>query len=127
MKTNNFILTALVVVLGAVSLFFYTSSRNTEFYANQAIKCRETGQEEHEKELEKQTFVTTYFEPQYIYNKSMKTCLYKGGYSSAGGSYYFIKDLYTGFYVAEWSYALTGETITGNPEEYHEAVRELGF
>lgn len=124
---NSSIIVALAITLAAISLFIYTISKNREFYAEQTIRCKNAGQEERMRELEKQTFATTWFDPQYLYSKNLNTCVYKGGYHSGGGSYYFIKDLYTGMYIAEWSHALTGETITGDQQEYQKAINELGF
>lgn len=125
MTNSKIIVVTLVFVFGATFLLINKLNKDKEFYAEQTIKCRDAGQQElKETQESRPTFIA---DPQYTYSKSLGTCIYKGSYDVDGGSYFYIKDLYRGSYIAEWGRNSAGETAWGNKEKYEQAIKDFGF
>lgn len=94
------------------------------------IKCRDLGMKAYYEELKEfdemneNPLMSTWYviEPEFRFNESLNTCLYKGGNKTIYEKL-FVKDLYTNSEIATWTHS-SGQTKGGSKEEYDEAVNK---
>lgn len=84
-------------------------------------KCAEAGEKKFEKDREELSGPDV-ISPSYVYNKELKTCIYKGMYLYDDGSnYQFITDLYTNQNLASH---LSDDPTFGTIEDFNTAVNK---
>ncbi len=78
MNTKNIII-ILVLLLGISVYFNFQDNQKTDVDFEKKTLCKEVGGKIYQEQISKGNS-NRYFNPQYIYNKKLDTCLYYGGY-----------------------------------------------
>jgi len=90
------------VAIGYYFMIYFPKEKATkEELANQ-IKCQQDGTELYKLQLKEQGQDGSFGNPEFKFNKNLKTCLYKNIYVSGVSIDNFITDVYTNKNIVEW-------------------------
>ena len=124
-KENWFKLLILLAVL-FFAYYLIFNPNESEDLTNQ-IKCQEAGTRLHNS-LVADRENDTYGTPEFKFNKSLNTCLYKVVYMSGDSVQLFIRDVYSNKELALWMTRNENDRridILGSQKEWEEKVNEL--
>lgn len=123
-------LSILLITSSATYYFFFylPEERNTAIKLANQIKCQQEGNQLYNSHLKEKTNNMVYGSPEFKFNSTLNTCLYKGLLISENFNTFFIIDVYTNKEIVSWNQVKENgkwQDILGSQREWEEKVNEL--